>query len=80
MSVSVNLSTYQKIKSINGKWNGVDTPVLAETHPDGTMTLDAPPNCPPDTLGYNRNCVFQMERKTKMAARLRAKLYDSIRK
>ena len=41
---------------------------------DGSLTLKLPFGTAPDSVGYNQNRVFQMERKTKAVARLRAKL------
>jgi hypothetical protein len=42
--------------------------------PDGTVQVGFPTRCPPDAMANNKNMAAQMERKTKLAARLRAKL------
>lgn len=57
-----------------GNWNGMDIPVFAEILTDGSINMAVPSKCAPDTMGYNKNYTFQMERRTKMIARLRAKL------
>lgn len=49
-------------------------PLYVKRNTDGTISYALPSNAPPDSIAYNKNRVFQMERKTKMVARLRAKL------
>jgi predicted RecA/RadA family phage recombinase len=58
----------------SGNWKGMDVPVFYEMLTDGTYNVAVPLKCPPDTMGFNKNYIFQMERKSKVAARLRAKL------
>lgn len=48
-------------------------PVLHETNANGSIQTYLPVRCPPDTAAYNLNCAKQMERKTKMIAKLRQK-------
>jgi hypothetical protein len=49
-------------------------PVIAQTNPDGSIHYALPYNAPPDSVAYNKNCIYQMERKSKMKARLQSKL------
>ena len=49
-------------------------PVFAQTNDDGSMSFALPLDAPPDGIAFNKNVIRQMERKTKMVARLRAKL------
>jgi hypothetical protein len=48
--------------------------VYVGTNPDGSIRLTMPQGTPPDGVAFNLNVVRQMERKSKMIARLRAKL------
>jgi len=80
MSISIN-NTAQPfmISSISGNpdryCSSANTmPIFTRTNPDGSITFAMPSNAPADSIAFNRNRVFQMERKTKMVARLRAKL------
>ena len=41
---------------------------------DGSVRLVMPAKAAPDSIGYNLNQAFQIEKKTKAVARLRAKL------
>jgi len=47
--------------------------VLMNTMPDGSVRVVIPAGAPPDTVSYNRNRALQKEKKSKIAARLRAK-------
>lgn len=49
-------------------------PVLFKTDTDGSVEVFLPAGTPPDTAGFNRNRARQMERKRKIAARLKAEL------
>lgn len=49
-------------------------PVFAKINDDGSMSFTMPLDAPPDGVAFNKNVIRQMERKTKMVARLRAKL------
>lgn len=65
------------ITTIRGNPNlikNASMPVFVETNKNGSMSFAMPSNAAPDSIGYSKNIVFQMERKTKMVARLRAKL------
>jgi len=72
--MSVKNITDPYLYTKNLKWTGYDVPVITETCFDGTIHFAMPVNTPPDTIAFNKNVVFQMERKSKMVARLRAKL------
>lgn len=49
-------------------------PVIAQTNTDGSIDFALPYNAPPDSVAYNKNRIYQMERKSKMVARLQSKL------
>ena len=63
-----------KSRGTHANRDGPAMRVLMDTMPDGSVRLVLPAGAAPDTVGYNRNRAFQKERKTKIAARLRAKL------
>jgi hypothetical protein len=54
--------------------SGKPTPVMFETDAYGNVAVLMPSGCPPDMKAYNENRAFQRQRKTKMVAKLRAKL------
>ena len=57
----------QKSSSLN---HGKMFKVGIQTLPDGSVEVVMPLGSPPDTIGYNRNKAFQMERKTKAKTRV----------
>jgi hypothetical protein len=49
-------------------------PTWRQVNDDGSIVVIIPDNLPPDTKAYNLNNAKNQEKKTKMVARLRAKL------
>lgn len=48
--------------------------VVFRTMSDGSVKVVMPVGAPPDSVGHNQNRAFQRERKSKMVAKLQAKL------
>jgi len=59
-------------KRTASKGQNAMVPVLFQAGEDGSVEVVLPAGAPPDTVGYNRNRGKQMEKKTKMVARLQA--------
>lgn len=54
--------------------HGSFLPTYRSINDDGSIIVIVPDNLPPDTKAYNLNNAKNQEKKTKMVARLRAKL------
>ena len=71
-----DISNANLLRSVKGSSfsGGGSMPVVYKHNDDGSISFAVPSNAPPDSVGYNTNRIVQMERKTRMIARLRAKL------
>jgi hypothetical protein len=78
MSINNNYPMMLNMKGNANLGSTTGMPVVVETNPDGSLNYALPYNAPPDSVGYNKNRVFQMERKSKIRARLQAKLSKKI--